>query len=130
MKRALIALSICAASTPASAESLVSKARAYIGLNAKQVGLHRHTLWCSAFMRFVAGTPKGVNDQAISWTSQPRAAKRVGTIIIVRSKRMHVGVVSGFDAKGNPKVISGNHNNKVAESVYPASRVVAYVEAP
>jgi len=39
----------------------------------------------------------------------------------------HVGVVTGFDANGNPIVISGNHNNRVDEAVYPRSRVIAYV---
>jgi hypothetical protein len=38
----------------------------------------------------------------------------------------HVGVVSGIDANGDPIVISGNHNRKVAEAVYPRHRVYAY----
>lgn len=117
-------------STAKADTSLVSKARSYIGMNAKQIGLHRRTLWCSAFMRHIAGTPAGVNDRAISWNGQRHVAKQIGAIVIVRSRRTHVGVVSGFDAKGNPKIISGNHNNRVAEAVYPASRVIAYVAAP
>jgi hypothetical protein len=36
-------------------------------------------------------------------------------------------VVSGFDASGNPIVISGNHNNRVREAVYPRSRIRAWV---
>jgi hypothetical protein len=39
----------------------------------------------------------------------------------------HVGVVSGIDASGNPIIISGNHNKRVAEAVYPRSRIYAYV---
>ena len=39
----------------------------------------------------------------------------------------HVGVVSGVDPNGNPIVVSGNHNHTVAESVYPAGRISAYV---
>jgi hypothetical protein len=39
----------------------------------------------------------------------------------------HVGVVSGIDRRGNPIVVSGNHGRRVAESVYPRSRVYAYV---
>jgi len=39
----------------------------------------------------------------------------------------HVGIVTGIDASGNPVVISGNHNNTVAEVVYPRGRVYAYV---
>jgi formylmethanofuran dehydrogenase subunit C len=41
--------------------------------------------------------------------------------------RGHVGVVSGIDANGNPIIVSGNHNHTVAESVYPRSRIAAYV---
>jgi len=36
-------------------------------------------------------------------------------------------VVSGIDANGNPIIVSGNHNRTVAESVYPRSRISAYV---
>jgi len=39
----------------------------------------------------------------------------------------HVGVVSGIDPSGNVIVVSGNHNNTVAESVYPRGRIIAYV---
>jgi hypothetical protein len=39
----------------------------------------------------------------------------------------HVGVVSGVDASGNPIIISGNHNDRVAESTYPRGRIIAYV---
>jgi hypothetical protein len=34
---------------------------------------------------------------------------------------------SAIDANGNPIIVSGNHNRTVAESVYPASRIHAYV---
>lgn len=126
----LIAVSILFAAMPAWADTqLVSKARSYIGMSAKQVGVRR-TLWCSAFIRKIAGSPKGVDDRAISWTSQRHVAKQIGAIAIVRSRRMHVGVVSGFDRSGNPIIVSGNHGNRVAEAVYPKSRVIAYVAAP
>lgn len=39
----------------------------------------------------------------------------------------HVGVVSGVDPNSNPIVVSGNHYHMVAESVYPAGRISAYV---
>jgi uncharacterized protein (TIGR02594 family) len=54
---------------------------------------------------------------------------QVGAIAVMTRGRRggHVGVVSGLDAKGNVIVVSGNHNNTVAESVYPRSRIIAYV---
>lgn len=53
---------------------------------------------------------------------------RVGSLVVLTRKGGgHVGVVSGVTPDGNPIVISGNHNNRVAESVYPSSRVIAYV---
>jgi hypothetical protein len=40
----------------------------------------------------------------------------------------HVGIVSGFDASGNPIVISGNGGgSRVTEHVYPRSRIRAWV---
>ena len=113
-----------------SDSNLVAKARQYVGMNARQIGLHRYTLWCSAFLRFIAGSPRGVDDRAISWMNQQRDSARVGAIVILQSVRQHVGVVSGFDPRGNPIVISGNHNNRVAEAVYPRRSVIAYVVPP
>lgn len=106
---------------------LVSRARRYVGMNARQVGLHRTTLWCSAFMRYIAGSPPGVDDRAISWLRRPHTSAHVGAIAVLQSARKHVGVVSGFDANGNPTIISGNHNNRVVEATYPRRSVIAYV---
>ena len=33
----------------------------------------------------------------------------------------------GTDGNGNPIIVSGNHNHKVAEAVYPKSRVIDFV---
>ena len=56
------------------------------------------------------------------------AGPQVGAIAVMsRRGGGHVGVVSGVDARGNPIVISGNHRRRVAETVYPARRVYAYV---
>jgi uncharacterized protein (TIGR02594 family) len=53
---------------------------------------------------------------------------QVGAIaVMTRRGGGHVGVVSGIDASGNPIIISGNHNDKVAEATYPRSRIIAYV---
>src|SRR4249919_1339126 len=53
---------------------------------------------------------------------------QVGAIAVMgRRGGGHVGVVSGVDPNSNPIVVSGNHNRTVAESVYPAGRISAYV---
>jgi uncharacterized protein (TIGR02594 family) len=53
---------------------------------------------------------------------------QVGAIaVMARGGGGHVGVVSGVDASGNPIIISGNHNDTVAESTYPRGRIIAYV---
>ncbi len=53
---------------------------------------------------------------------------QVGAIaVMARRGGGHVGVVSGIDGKGNPIIISGNHGRRVAESVYSAGRIYAYV---
>jgi hypothetical protein len=38
--------------------------------------------------------------------------------------------VRGTDGDGNPIVVSGNHGTKVSQSVYPKSKVLAYVMPP
>jgi hypothetical protein len=101
---------------------LVERARAYMGQTAAQIGLRR-SLWCSAFMRYITGA-SGVDDRAISWRNKPRVAAAVGTIAVMRH---HVGVVSGFDGRGNPRIVSGNHGRRVGESVYPRNRIIAFV---
>lgn len=107
---------------------LVSKARAYMGQTASQIGLHRSTLWCSAFMRHITGA-SGVDDRARSWLVKTRVAPQVGAIaVLTRGKSGgHVGVVSGFSARGNPIIVSGNHGRRVGEGEYPRHRVLAYV---
>ena len=109
-----------------SGSSLVSAARSHLGQTARQVGV-RTTLWCSAFIRKLSPGTSGVDDRAISWASRPHVGPSVGKIAVLG--RHHVGIVSGFTSNGDPIVISGNHGHRVAESVYPKRRVLAYVEA-
>ncbi len=111
--------------------SLVSEARRYIG---RGNPTDRATLWCARFMNMVlerTGFRGTGSDMARSFASYGQRVNgpRVGAIAVMsRGKRGgHVGVVSGVDAKGNPIVVSGNHGRRVAEAVYPASRVYAYV---
>jgi uncharacterized protein (TIGR02594 family) len=107
---------------------VVEKARQYIGATARQVGV-RSTLWCSAFLRKITGA-SGVDDRAVSWESHQRIAPQVGAVVTMgRRGGGHVGVVSGFTKNGDPIVISGNHNGRVAESVYKRSRIRAWVSA-
>lgn len=105
---------------------LVEKARAYIGQTASQIGVRR-TLWCSAFLRAITHA-SGVDDRAKSWLARPHTGPHIGAIAVLsRGRGGHVGVVSGFDANGNPIIISGNHGHRVGEGVYPKGRVLAYV---
>jgi uncharacterized protein (TIGR02594 family) len=105
---------------------VVGRARAYLGDSAREVGV-RSTLWCSAFLRKVTGA-QDVDDRALSWERHRRIAPQVGAVVTMgRRGGGHVGVVSGFDASGNPIVISGNHNGRVREAVYPRARIRAWV---
>lgn len=104
----------------------VERARQFVGETAHQVGV-RSTLWCSAFLRRITGAT-GVDDRALSWESHRRVAPQVGAVVTMgRRGGGHVGIVSGFTPKGDPIVISGNHGHRVAESVYPRSRIRAWV---
>lgn len=110
---------------------LVKEARKYLGTNPTK----RKRLWCATFMNLVLDKTgySGTNSDAARSFAQygERIAKpEVGAIaVLTRGKRGgHVGVVSAVDPHGNPVIISGNHNKRVGESIYPRSRVIAYVK--
>lgn len=112
----------------ATSNSLVAEARKYIGTNPTGRG----SLWCGAFMDLVlkrTGHAGGGNlASAYARYGNRVGGPQVGAIAVMgRRGGGHVGVVSGVDANGNPIIVSGNHNHTVAESVYPASRIQAYV---
>ena len=112
-----------------SGSALVADARRYLGTNPT----HRRTLWCGAFMdKILRDTGHhGGGNLATGYLHYGRriSGPRVGSIAVMyRHGGGHVGVVSGIDPNGNPIIVSGNHNNTVAESVYPRSRIAAYVE--
>ena len=109
--------------------SIVSIARSQIG-NGPIYG--RGNLWCARFVNHVlrqAGYHGTGSDMASSFASLPRlSGPQVGAIAVYHRGRRggHVGIVSGFDASGNPIVISGNNGNRVREGAY-AKRAYAYV---
>jgi uncharacterized protein (TIGR02594 family) len=109
--------------------SLVAEARRWIGGNPTG----RSSLWCGNFMNLVlerTGHRASSSNQARSFASYGRRlpGPQVGAIAVMsRGRGGHVGVVSGVDPSGNPIIISGNHGRRVAESVYPRSRIYAYV---
>lgn len=113
---------------PAAALDLVQTARQYMGTNPT----HHRTKWCGAFMDLVlrrAGYEGGGN-LALAYERYGHRVPGpvVGAIAVMgRKGGGHVGVVSGIDPNGNPIVISGNHRRSVAETVYPRSRIRAYV---
>lgn len=116
------------ASAAASSSALVAEARKYLGGNPTG----RASLWCGAFLDLVlrrAGYPGGGNLARGYMRYGTRVSgPQVGAIaVMTRQGGGHVGIVTGVDASGNIVVLSGNHNNRVAEAIYPRSRVIAYV---
>jgi len=130
-QRAPSAERIAAAEKPAAGwPALVVEARKYMGTNPTD----RKRLWCATFMNFVlarVGYDGTHSDAAKSFAYYGRRVSkpRIGAIAVLRRGRRggHVGVVTGVDGQGNPIIISGNHNNRVGEGIYPRSRVIAYV---
>jgi uncharacterized protein (TIGR02594 family) len=122
-----------AAATPMAgfgSSSLVAQARSYLGTNPTGMG----ALWCARFMNMVlekSGRRGTGSNMAKSFASYGRrvSGPQVGAIAVMSRGRGggHVGIVSGVDRSGNPIIISGNHNRKVGESVYPRGRIYAYV---
>lgn len=115
-----------------SPEALLEALR-HMGANAKALGLPA-SLWCADFMNMVlrrSGIEATGSRAARSYLKYGKKIDepRVGAIaVFTRGKNGgHIGIVRGTDGAGNPIIVSGNHNNKVAEAVYPKSRVLAYV---
>ena len=111
-----------------TSNALVTEARKYIGTNPTGRG----SLWCGAFMDLILKRTghAGGGNLAKAYASYGTRVRgpQVGAIAVMgRRGGGHVGVVSGVDPNGNPIVVSGNHNHTVAESVYPAGRISAYV---
>jgi uncharacterized protein (TIGR02594 family) len=109
--------------------SVVSEARRYLGTNPT----NRRSLWCGAFMDLVLRKTghKGGGNLASAYAHYGTrvSGPEVGALAVMgRRGGGHVGVVSGVDARGNPIIISGNHNHTVAESTYPRGRIYAYVK--
>ena len=106
----------------------MAEARQYVGTNPTG----RHSLWCGAFMDMVLKNTghEGGGNLALGYEHYGTRVDgpQVGAIAVMgRHGGGHVGVVTGIDPSGNPIIVSGNHNNTVAESVYPRSRIAAYV---
>jgi hypothetical protein len=109
----------------ADSGSPIDKARAYIGMNARQLGLPLR-LWCADFMNMLFG---GRDRRAISYARRGSPASHGCTNCIAVTKRKgghHVGIVKGYDAKGNPILISGNHGRRVGIGTYSKKVVIAY----
>jgi uncharacterized protein (TIGR02594 family) len=118
------------------ASNIVAEARRYIGTNPTKYS----SLWCAHFMNMVLertgyrGTRSGLARSFASYGTRV-SGPQVGAIAVMSRRGPaagggpggHVGVVSGIDPSGNPIIISGNHNKRVAEAVYPRSRIYAYV---
>lgn len=111
------------------APNLLARARKYLGTN--PTGWRSN--WCAAFLAMlVPELAKKLDNPnwARDWAVLPKAKPRPGVIVVLsRGKGGHIGVLSRFDRRGNPVIVSGNHGHKVAESVYPKYRVLAYVSA-
>jgi len=112
----------------AGGSALIAEARKYLGRNPTG----RASAWCGAFLDMVLRRTghRGGGNLARGYINYGKRlpGPEVGAIVVFsRVGGGHVGIVTGIDANGNPIVISGNHNKKVAVATYPAKRVLAYV---
>jgi len=110
-------------------DSVVNVAQSQLGHGAIY---GRRSLWCGRFMNWAlarAGYRGTGSDLALSFLRLPRTSPHVGAIAVLGrgGHSGHVGIVSGFDAAGNPVIISGNHGHRVGRGVYSRRRVLAYV---
>lgn len=110
------------------AYAFVAEARRYLGTNPTG----RRDLWCGAFVDLVLKRLgyKGGGNLASAYARYGTRVPgpQIGAIaVMTRVGGGHVGIVSGFDKKGRPIIISGNYKRRVAEVVYPTGRIYAYV---
>ena len=106
--------------------NLVNRAYQYVGATAGQLGLPRR-LWCADFMNLITGS--GSDRRAISYARRGSPASYGCTNCVAVTKRRgggHVGVVAGYDGRGNPILVSGNHGRRVGIGTYNRRIVVAY----
>jgi uncharacterized protein (TIGR02594 family) len=113
---------------------LVALARRYKGKRASQLGLPR-SLWCADFVnkvRLEAGlraVPSRLARDQIN--GGRRIAEPVSGAVVILSRGRgggHTGFVAAVLPGGDIVVVSGNHGNRVAESTYRRSRVIAFVD--
>lgn len=86
-------------------------------------------LWCGCFLARYLGIAGDNLNLAMNWLRVGSPASHGCTnCVAVMSRRGggHVGLVQGYDGNGNPIILSGNHNRRVATAVYPARRIIAY----
>lgn len=105
---------------------LVGRAYQYVGATASQLGLPRR-LWCADFMNMITGS--GKDRRAVSYARRGSPASYGCTNCVAVTKRRgggHVGVVAGYDGRGNPILVSGNHGRRVGVGAYNKRIVVAY----
>ena len=108
----------------------IATARQYIGTNPTSMA----RLWCGNFMRLVSRQATGQDfrdgNLARNWArvGTPASGPAVGVIAIYSRGKTggHVGIITGFDARGRPILLSGNSaGRRVAEHAYPR-RAIAY----
>jgi uncharacterized protein (TIGR02594 family) len=112
-----------------SGNDLIAEARKYLGGN--PTGWSSE--WCGRFLDMVLKKTghKGGGNLARGYLKYGKRlpGPQVGAIAVFsRRGGGHVGIVTGVDSNGNPIVISGNYNDRVAIATYPASRVLGYVD--
>lgn len=110
--------------------NLVAQARSFIGTN--PTGWRR--LWCGRFVAMIAPAAAARvrnPNMARAYLALPHTSGRVGDLAVMgRRGGGHVGIVSGFDASGNPIIISGNAGGSIVrEGVYARPRILAFVSA-
>jgi uncharacterized protein (TIGR02594 family) len=126
------------AATKSGESNPLLEALRWKGATAPQVGVPSD-LWCADFMNFILGQTghSGTGSRAARSFlkyGKPLDGPRVGAIVVFtrggNGQSGHVGIVRGTDGEGNPIVISGNHGNKVSESMYKKEKVLGYFMPP
>lgn len=116
--------------TKVKTTALIKEGKKYIGGNPTG----RNRLWCADFMNFILKrsgyktTHSRLAKSFLHYDGKKLRKPVVGAIAVVsRRGGGHVGVVVSITKSGDPVLLSGNHNRKVAIARYPKNRVIAYI---
>lgn len=111
----------------------ISRRHGRVSINIDSAPDPKPSVWCAWWLRRYLHIPRSKFPPY--QYNMARAFARIGSpapngcvqciAVFSRGHGGHVGIVESWNANGDPVILSGNFNNKVATAPHPASRLIA-----